>query len=191
MTESRQGQAFMKGVFGGALIGTAVGVLFATEIYAAWRNRQRQLMDPHRQGEQVLRAAPIESFCDDFVAPDMLAAERFGRRERIDSPGGDDFREKIEADDFRGNELSGNLVEALLRRRDHGLTLLMKKGRKQKEARMFHLETVSPLRNAAFAQDEDLFPASERIDDDCPLFESGPHERKIAGARQLGNAAVS
>jgi gas vesicle protein len=45
MTESRQSQAFMKGVFGGALIGTAVGVLFATEIYAAWRHRQRQLMD--------------------------------------------------------------------------------------------------------------------------------------------------
>jgi gas vesicle protein len=45
MTESRQSQAFMKGVFGGALIGTAVGVLFATEIYAAWRHRQRQLID--------------------------------------------------------------------------------------------------------------------------------------------------
>ncbi len=60
MTESRQGQAFTKGLFGGALIGTAVGVLFATEIYAVWRNRQRQLMDAATN----VRNAATEKFRD-------------------------------------------------------------------------------------------------------------------------------
>ena len=50
----------MKGLFGGALIGTAVGVLFATEIYAAWRNRQRQLMD----GAAKVSAAAAETYRD-------------------------------------------------------------------------------------------------------------------------------
>lgn len=36
---------FMKGLFGGALIGTAAGVLFAPQIYAALRDLRRQLTD--------------------------------------------------------------------------------------------------------------------------------------------------
>ena len=45
MTESRQGRTFLTGLFGGALVGTAVGVLFAPQISAAWRRLQRQLTD--------------------------------------------------------------------------------------------------------------------------------------------------
>ena len=36
---------FLKGLFGGALIGTAAGVLFAPQIYAALRSLRRQLTD--------------------------------------------------------------------------------------------------------------------------------------------------
>jgi len=36
---------FLKGLFGGALIGTAAGVLFAPQIHAALRNVRRQLTD--------------------------------------------------------------------------------------------------------------------------------------------------
>jgi gas vesicle protein len=36
---------FLKGLFGGALIGTVAGVLFAPEIHAALRNIRRQLRD--------------------------------------------------------------------------------------------------------------------------------------------------
>ena len=39
------GSGFLKGVVGGALIGTAAGVLFAPQIRAALRNVQRQLTD--------------------------------------------------------------------------------------------------------------------------------------------------
>jgi gas vesicle protein len=37
--------SFLKGLFGGALIGTAAGVLFAPQIHAALQNRRRQLTD--------------------------------------------------------------------------------------------------------------------------------------------------
>src|SRR5438093_854975 len=141
-------------------------------------NRRRQPMDPHREGEQVLRAAPIETLRDNLVAPDVLAAERFSRRERSDSPRGNDFRVEVQANDFCRSELPRDLIESLLSRRVHRFALLMEEGGKEKEARMLHLETASPLRNAAFAQDEDLIPAPKRVDDDCPLFEGGPHERQ-------------
>jgi len=36
---------FLKGLFGGALVGTAAGVLFAPQIHAALRNVRRQLTD--------------------------------------------------------------------------------------------------------------------------------------------------
>ncbi len=45
MTETRHGQRFLTGLFGGALVGTAVGVLFAPQVYAAWRSLQQQLTD--------------------------------------------------------------------------------------------------------------------------------------------------
>ena len=45
--EAANGQAggFLKGLVGGALIGTAAGVLFAPQIYAALRNVRRELTD--------------------------------------------------------------------------------------------------------------------------------------------------
>ena len=39
------GASFLKGLFGGALLGTVVGVFFATEIRAALRNVRRQAAD--------------------------------------------------------------------------------------------------------------------------------------------------
>jgi gas vesicle protein len=36
---------FLKGLFGGALLGAAAGVLFAPQLYAAFRNLRRQLTD--------------------------------------------------------------------------------------------------------------------------------------------------
>ena len=45
MTETRNGQAFLKGLFGGALLGTVAGVLFAPQIYAAFKNLRHELTD--------------------------------------------------------------------------------------------------------------------------------------------------
>ncbi len=45
MTESRQGRTFLSGLFGGALVGTAIGVLFAPRVRATCRSLQRQLED--------------------------------------------------------------------------------------------------------------------------------------------------
>ena len=42
---SVQSGVFLIGLFGGALIGTAAGVLFASQIHAAVRNLRRQLTD--------------------------------------------------------------------------------------------------------------------------------------------------
>lgn len=51
MTDNRleathgQGVSFLKGLFAGALVGTAAGVLFAPQAYAALRNLRRQVTD--------------------------------------------------------------------------------------------------------------------------------------------------
>jgi gas vesicle protein len=45
MTDTRRGQAFITGLFGGALLGTAVGVLFAPQIHAALKQVRRELAD--------------------------------------------------------------------------------------------------------------------------------------------------
>lgn len=43
MTDTRNGQAFLKGLFGGALLGTVAGVLFAPQIYAAFKQLRNEL----------------------------------------------------------------------------------------------------------------------------------------------------
>jgi gas vesicle protein len=45
MTENRNGQAFLTGLFGGALLGTIAGVIFAPQIYAAFKQVRRELAD--------------------------------------------------------------------------------------------------------------------------------------------------
>ncbi len=45
MTDARDGRAFVKGLFGGALIGAVGGVFFAPEIYAAFKNLRGPLAD--------------------------------------------------------------------------------------------------------------------------------------------------
>jgi len=45
MTDTRRGQAFLTGLLGGALLGTVAGVLFAPQIYAAFRQVRRELTD--------------------------------------------------------------------------------------------------------------------------------------------------
>jgi len=48
---------------------------------------------------------------------------------------------------------------------------------------VLHLKTASPFCDAAFAQDEDLFPAPKRVHDDGPFFEGGPHKRESSRCR--------
>ena len=45
MTETRNGQAFLTGLLGGALLGAAVGVVFAPQIFAALKTVRRELTD--------------------------------------------------------------------------------------------------------------------------------------------------
>jgi gas vesicle protein len=45
MTDARRGLAFTTGLFGGALLGAAAGVLFAPQVYAALRQVRRELAD--------------------------------------------------------------------------------------------------------------------------------------------------
>jgi gas vesicle protein len=45
MTETRNGQAFLTGLLGGALLGAAVGVVFAPQIFAALKTIRRELTD--------------------------------------------------------------------------------------------------------------------------------------------------
>lgn len=53
MTDTRDGRAFVKGLFGGALIGAVAGVFFAPEIYAAFKNLRGQLTDAVADGGDV------------------------------------------------------------------------------------------------------------------------------------------
>ena len=43
MTDTRHGQGFVKGLFGGALLGTIAGVLFAPELHAAFTKLRDQM----------------------------------------------------------------------------------------------------------------------------------------------------
>lgn len=45
MTDTRYGSGVLAGLFAGALLGTAAGVLFAPQIQAALRNLRRELTD--------------------------------------------------------------------------------------------------------------------------------------------------
>jgi gas vesicle protein len=52
-TASGHRASFLKGLFGGVLIGTAAGVLFAPQIYAALGNLRRQLADATAEASDV------------------------------------------------------------------------------------------------------------------------------------------
>jgi len=62
-------------------------------------------------------------------------------------------------------------------------------GGKEKELRMFDLKAVAPFANAALAQEEDLLPAPQGIDDDGPFFECCPHGQTLTVAGRIGNRA--
>ncbi len=70
--------SFLIGLFGGALIGTAAGVFFASQINAAVRNLRRQLTDA-AAGCQRRRIGKISSGHD--------AGRRRGRRSSAEGPG--------------------------------------------------------------------------------------------------------
>ena len=45
---------------------------------------------------------------------------------------------------------------------------------------MINLKTAAPFANAAFAQNDDLLAAPQRVHHNCPFFKCRPHSLKIA-----------
>jgi hypothetical protein len=73
----------------------------------------------------------------------------------------------------------------------------MEKGGQEQELRMLHLKPAFAFADAAFAQDNDLLAAPQRIDDDSPFFECGPHPGSLGtisafcNARTVAEAVIS
>jgi hypothetical protein len=138
-----------------------------------------ELINSHQESEDVRLFAPFEAFAEEVVGPDMLAAELFQ----------DFFRTEIMPLDEPGPMLKTNcagrwkarckLIETFLSRRNHRLALLMEKRWKQQELKMFHLKATAPFVNPAFAQNENLLPARERIDHHRPFFECDFQRRNV------------
>src|SRR5207248_674371 len=84
-----------------------------------------------------------------------------------------------------------NPVISLLRARDHRFPLLMEERRKKKKLIVLQFESSLPLTNSSFAQDDDLLPAAQRIDDNRPFFERHPHTRNYFPCRSISAKAVS
>jgi hypothetical protein len=55
---------------------------------------------------------------------------------------------------------------------------------------MFRLEAPAPFADAAFAQEDDLLTAPERIHDDRPFFEGNAHGQTIVGWDAFGNRLI-
>jgi hypothetical protein len=49
---------------------------------------------------------------------------------------------------------------------------------------MLHLKAVPALADAALAENDDLFAATESVHDDRPLFESCPHVWMVISSRE-------
>jgi len=63
----------------------------------------------------------------------------------------------------------------------------MKERREKQKLRMLERESAPPLAEAAFAEDEDLFAAPERIHHDRPFFERDSHALRLSAANRFGN----
>src|SRR5438132_279855 len=69
----------------------------------------------------------------------------------------------------------GDLIEALLRMGNYRFALLMEKRRKKKKFVLVQLEAARTFTYPAFPQNDDLLTPPQRINDNGPFFESGPH----------------
>src|SRR2546423_10673783 len=58
---------------------------------------------------------------------------------------------------------------------------------KKKKLRMLDLEPAGPFADAAFAQDDDLLAAPQRIHHDGPFFERNPHGQRLNAQNSFGN----
>ena len=66
----------------------------------------------------------------------------------------------------------------------------MEERREQEKFRVVNPKSASPLADAAFAQNQNLVAASERIDDHGPFFESDSHGESVVGRSGFGNVAA-
>jgi hypothetical protein len=153
-------------------------------------NRQRQPMHAHGNGEDVLRAAPIETLGNDFFTPAMLAVQALGGGKGIKLPPRRDFSEELDADNLRPRQVRRDLIEARLRLGRYRLALLMEQRGEEKKLPMLDAKTIASFTDTAFAQDEDLFSVSQRIDDDGPFFESRPHKDSLGEQPAFDNAPL-
>src|ERR1022692_766364 len=114
--------------------------------------------------------APIKARCNDVLAPDMQAAQRKSGGERLQPLPGRNARKAFQPDHIRLRHKRGDFIKARLRLGKDRLALLMKQGGEEQELRVLDLEPAGSLDQSAFAQDNDLLAAQQRIDDDGPLF---------------------
>lgn len=154
----------------------------ATGVFGKHREFDRRLepKNPNSQRKDAFAFPPVEPLFDHFIAPDVLSAQSAGRLDRLEMMPMGDLGEKSDAHLIRRRPGGGYLIKTRLGGRHHRLALLMKERGKEKEILVFDLETGAPFPDAAFAQNKDLFAASQRVHHDGPFFECDPHQESIA-----------
>ena len=140
-------------------------------------DRGSQAENADRQGVNFLGTAPIETLGDDVLAPDMKAAQGKSRRKCFQALPGGDVGKTFQSDHARIGHQGSHCVKARLGFGKDRVALLMKQSWKKQEFLLFNLKPVRPLDQTAFAQNNNLPPPHQRIDDDGPLFKRMSHAK--------------
>jgi hypothetical protein len=105
----------------------------------------------------------------------MERAQPTGFLQRLELPSHHHFGREFQPQDLGRGQAGSDLVVPDLRRRDDRFPLLMEERRKEQEAFVLGPEATAAFCDAAFAQDEGLISAAQRVDHDGPFLERGLH----------------
>lgn len=147
---------------------------------------RRQTKNPHRQGVNLLCFSPIEALRQDFIAPDVLAAQFCHRGGRVEQAPVGQTTKIFQAQGFGVGETGGDFIESSLSRGNDRLALLMEQGGKEQELRLLDLKATAAFAQAAFAQEQNLSAAPQGIYNHGPFLESHSHGTSIDAFARTG-----